>query len=491
LAVRDRLRAVPAPLAALLGTVALVGIAWALLLPPWQSPDENSHFGYAQLLAERFELPAKTGKPLFSTEQDLAQSRSNSDQTAQSLVTRPEWSEEAYDRWQAADRELPDSARGDGGGPNPASTNPPLYYLYETPAYLAASGGDIFARLYLMRLFSVVLLLVTAAAAWLLAGELFGPVRPLQLVAAAVAGLQPMVTFIGSSVTPDGLLFALWSIAFWLGVRILKRGLRGVEAVALFGVVGLAVTTKATSYALLPAALFVLAVGVMRLRRQAVPGTAAIAVTALLAFAVPAGGWLATARALDRPAVNQVATVPGKPAPTITSFSVRDLGSYLWQFYLPKLPFQNRYGGMPDLPVYDIWLKGGWGAFGWLEIEFPAPVYVVLAILTVAILAAAAAAVVRALPRIDWAVAVFLALAVLTLLAGLHWTEFRTLVGGSGPFNQGRYLLPLIPIAGAATAAAVSLLPARRRALGAGVAVGGLLVLQLFSLAIVTARFYA
>jgi 4-amino-4-deoxy-L-arabinose transferase-like glycosyltransferase len=482
---------VPLPLAALLATVAIVGVSWALLVPPFQSPDENSHFGYAQFLAERFELPGDPDRPIFSREQLLAQDRSNSDQTAAVPATKPEWSKQAYRRWQVAERALPRSARGDGGGPIPASTNPPLYYLYEAPAYLAASGGDIFDRLYLMRVWSVVLLLVATTAAWLLAGELFGRAWPLQLVAAAVAGLQPMVTFVGASVTPDGMLFALWSLAFWLGVRICKRGLRPVEAIALFAVTGLAVTTKATSYALLPATLVVLAAGVVRLPRAAAHTRAAIVVAALLAFAVPAGGWNATARALDRPAVNEVSAAPGKTLPTITSFNVRELGSYLWQFYLPRLPFQNRFGGMSNLPVWNIWLKGGWGRFGWLEIEFPAPVYVLLAIVTLAILAGAAAAVVRALPRIDWAIAAFFAVAVLTLFAGLHWTEFRTLVGGSGPFNQGRYLLPLISLAGAATAAALSLLPARRRALGTGVALGGLLVLQLFSLAIVGARFYA
>jgi 4-amino-4-deoxy-L-arabinose transferase-like glycosyltransferase len=482
---------VPAPLAALLAVVAIVGLAWALLLPPWQSPDENSHFGYAQTLAERFELPGKADRPLFSSEQLLAQDRSNSDQTAAVAATKPEWSSEAYDRWRAAERRLPDSARGDGGGPNPASTNPPLYYLYETPAYLAASGGDIFDRLYLMRIWSVALLLVTAVATWLLAGELFGPVRPLQLVAAAFAGLQPMVTFVSASVTPDGMLFALWSIAFWLGVRILKRGLRANEAIALFAVVGLAVVTKATSYALLPGALLVLAVGVARLQAGQLRTRLAIGAVALLGFALPAGAWFTTARALDRPAVNKVATVPGKPSPTLTNFNVRELGSYMWQFYLPKLPFQKRFGGMHELPVYNVWLKGGWAAFGWLEVEFPGPVYVLLALITILILAGTAVAVVRALPDVDWAIAAFFAIAALTLLAGLHWTEFRTLVGGAGPFNQGRYLLPLISLMGAATAAATTALPARRRALAAGLVVGGLFVLQVFSLAIVGGRFYA
>jgi hypothetical protein len=44
----------PHPLASLLVVVALVGAAWALFVPPFQVPDENSHFGYAQRLAESF-----------------------------------------------------------------------------------------------------------------------------------------------------------------------------------------------------------------------------------------------------------------------------------------------------------------------------------------------------------------------------------------------------------------------------------------------------
>jgi hypothetical protein len=80
---------------------------------------------------------------------------------------------------------------------------------------------------------------------------------------------------------------------------------------------------------------------------------------------------------------------------------------------------------------------------------------------------------------------------VLVLLAGLHWTEFRTLVSGTGPFNQGRYLLPLTPLFGLAAAATVGLLPERRRPLGAAALLGGMIALQLLSLSLVAGRFYA
>jgi 4-amino-4-deoxy-L-arabinose transferase-like glycosyltransferase len=482
---------IPIPLGALLAAVAMLGVCWALLLPAWQAPDENYHFGYAQLLAERFQLPGEANRPGLSTEQFLAQDWSNSDQTAAVPATKPEWSEQAYERWRADQQRLGDAAREDGTGPNPASTNPPLYYLYETPAYLAAKGGDIFDRLYLMRLWSVVLLLVTTCGAWLLAGELFGRERPLQLAAAGIAGLQPMVTFISSSVTPDALVLALWTLCFWLGVRILKRGLGAPEAVALMLVVGLGVVTKATSYALLPAALLVLTVGAVRLGREQRRLAVTLAALGLAAFVAPAGGWIATAHILDRPAVNQVGTAPGHPSPTLTTVNVRELGSYVWQFYLPKLPFQKRVDGMPDKPAYNVWLKGGWARFGWLEIGFPSVVYLLLSAFTLAVFAGAAVALGRAWRRIDWAVAAFFAVAAGALLAGLHWTEFRTLVGGTGPFNQGRYLLPLIGIMGAATAAAVSALPARWRMSAVAAVLGGLVVLQVFSLALIAGRFYA
>jgi len=471
--------------------VAVVGAAWALIVPPFQSPDENSHFGYAQEVAEKFELPGDADRKVFSTEAQLAHDRSNSEQAAALLESKPEWSRAAYQRWQDENARLPDSARSDGGGPNPATTNPPLYYLYAAPAYVVAKGGDLFDRLYLMRLWSALLLLVTATGAWLLAGELFNRNRPLQLVAAAFAGLQPMVSFLSASLTPDALLYALWSLALWLGVRILKRGLTLAQGTALLAIVALAIVTKASSYALLPASLLALGIGLLRLRRAGSPRVATIAVVALLALVVPVGGWLVTARALDRPAVNQVATNTGQQAPGLTSFNVRELGSYLWQFYLPRLSFQKQFGGMPDLPVYNVWLKTGWGAFGWLEVKFPPWVYVLLALFTVAALAGALAFVLRNRAQVDLAVVAFVALVVLTLLAGLHWTEFRTLVGGTGPFNQGRYLLPLVSLFGAAVAAALALVPERRRAPAIGLVLGGLFALQLFSLAIVAGRFYA
>ena len=482
------LGSVPAPLALLLCAVALVGACWALENPPGQAPDEPAHVGYAQEVAEDFDLPDESRGPTYSPEWELAMTRSNALQAAQVVLTRPEWSQLAERSWQRAADRLPPGNRADGGhadelrGPNPARANPPAYYLYSAVAYRAA-GGDFFDRLYAMRLWSVLLLLVSTAAAWLLIGELVGPRRDLQLAGAALVGLQPMAVFVSGSVNPDALLIASFALAMWLGVRVLRRGLTLPSGIALGAVTALAVVTKGTGYALLPGAALVVAVGAARLRTSRAGPIRAAAVA--LTFAVPVCAWLAIARALDRSPVNEV--------PSTAGASVQHVGliDYLWQFYLPKPPFLGPVPGISKLPAYDVWIKTGWGAFGWLEVRFPGPVYVVLAVLTVGLLAGGLWAAFRRRPRLDPWIAAFLALVVLCLLAGLHWIEWRQLNSQGIAFNQGRYLLPLIPVLGACAAGALGLLPARARAAAVGALMGGLFVLQLFALGINAARFYA
>jgi 4-amino-4-deoxy-L-arabinose transferase-like glycosyltransferase len=485
---------VPRPLTLLLVAVAVLGATWALLVPPGQAPDEPAHIGYVQVLAEDFRLPDEKPGLTFSREQELASAYSNVNQTAQVLLTKPEWSKLAEEDWRRADAKLPKSARGEGGhsgsaGPNPARANPPLYYLWESIPYLAASGGDFFDRLYAMRIWSVLLLLVTTAATWLLIGELTNRRRSLQLAGAAVVGMQPMAVFVSSSVNPDAALMACFALAFWLGARVLRRGLTARDGLALGAVTALAIVTKGTGYALVPAVALAVAVGAWRLLpdRRAAMLAAGLSGAAL---ALPVAVWLGLARSLDRAALNKVPGTGGggAAAPGLPHFGFLD---YLWQFYLPKLPFLNNVPAIPRLPVFDFWIKGGWAAFGWLEVRFPNWVYGLLAALTVGVLAGGLAMLLRRRRRDDLPLVAFFATAALALLAGLHWVEYRTILTEGVTFNQGRYLLPLLPLFGASVAATLALVPVRWRPQATGALIGGAVVLQAFSLAIVAARFYA
>jgi 4-amino-4-deoxy-L-arabinose transferase-like glycosyltransferase len=484
--VSNRVR-VPRPLAALLGTVLIVGVTWALLVPPWQSPDENSHFAYVQTVAEKLRLPDETG-PIFSTEQVVAADRSNADQTAAQPTVKPEWSRAAYTRWQREENRLGEKAEADGGGPIPSRSNPPLYYAYETPAYWAESGGDIFDRLYFMRLFSVLLLLVTVSATWLLVGELLGPSPLLQFVAAAVVGLEPMEVFISASVNPDAMLFATWALALWLGTRILKRGLTVGLGVGFFGVVAAAILVKGTSYALVPGAFVVLAVGAWRLRPRASIRTATIVSATALALAVPVGGWLVAAHLSNRPAINKV----GSSATGGASVNLRGFASYSWQYYnLPRFSFQMKFGPFPGLTPRQVWVDSTWASFGWLEVNFPRWVYYLLFALSALVgLVAVVALVSRKVSLGLWPI-IFLASSAISLVVGLQWVAYRSFVETDAPFLQGRYLLPVLPLCGISVAIVLSMLSVRSRSIFAGLIIGALFALQLFSLGLIAGRYYA
>jgi len=477
----------PTAAVALVLASLLLAVGWAFVTPPFQVPDENGHFAYLQSLVDGGRLPGDANRAMFSTEQGLAMDRSNSDQTAAQLATKMEWNRRAWDAWLQHDRVIGHDRRADGGGAVPSASNPPLYYLYASLGYRAASGGDLFARLLASRLVTALLLIVTVSAAWLLAGEALRGDRLLQLAAAGLVALAPMITFLSAGITPDAMLFAAWTVALWLGVRILRRGVNAPSAAGLLAAVGVAIVVKAASYALLPGVLFVLAVGLQRRRPLPWSRVAGIAAAAAAGLLATAGVWFAVARTLDRPAAAQVAGVS-----STAGTNVRELLSYVWQYYLPRVPGQTAFPTVAHtLPAYDIWFKGVWGTFGWTEVLFRNRVYIVLLALSLAVVAAAAVELWRTRATADKAVGVFLALVSLSLLAGLHWSEYHLIKSGAGNFNQGRYLLPLAGVAGVVLAVGIRRLAPRLRALAVAGVLGGLFALQLFALALSFTRFYA
>ncbi len=90
-----------------------------------------------------------------------------------------------------------------------------------------------------------------------------------------------------------------------------------------------------------------------------------------------------------------------------------------------------------------------------------------------------------------WGSAAFFLLALVTTVAGLHWTEYHQFVGGATSFIQGRYLLPLAGIGGLAVALALRQFTPRTRALLTAVWLAAVFALTLFSLGLSWERFYA
>jgi 4-amino-4-deoxy-L-arabinose transferase-like glycosyltransferase len=476
------LRRAPRPLLVLLAVAAVEAVAWSIVLPPLQGPDEISHVAYVQRLVESRSIPWQHGgakddsKPPYSTELTTGAATAGTFELDGNPAARPNDTAADEALWDQSQEGFGRAQRANGGFRS-AMKNPPAYYLYSGLVYTATSPLDLFDQLFLMRLANIPLLLAMVVFTWLLAGELLPRRRALQTLAAAVVALQPQLIQLTANVNPDVLLAATSTAGLYLSVVILQRGLSAPRVAGLVSLCVLAGFTHGRGLALVVPALLALALRLWKDRR---PDGRPVAVTA----GALALGAVASLAALVFVATNQ------SPSPT----EVRRLFSYVWQFYLPRLGFMSPPLGRQDYGIREVMTERFYGAFAQLEVHFPAGFYDALwvAMGVVAIGAFAALLVHRRAVAARWDVAVVLAGAVVGLLGLLHTVAFRSLLSNEAdPIIAGRYLLPVAALFGIAVALAVSLFPRRWGAAAGGAVVATLALVQVAALGITLERFYA
>jgi hypothetical protein len=469
---------VPSELIAIIAVAVLAAVAWICAMPPVQGPDEDSHVAYVQRVAETRSIPWKAINPPppdpglpYSTEFAYAQTFGLVTPSWGNPFARPGNTDADVRIWRSRDATLGPDAGADGGF-TPSMTYPPLYYVYETIPYAAASGGSMFDRIFAMRLGNLPALIAVVVFAWLIAGELFGGRRWLQTLATLAVALQPQLLHMTAVVNPDVFLAAIWTAALYVMTLIVRRGPTRGRLAWLGALTVASCLTQPRGLAIVAPAVVVL--GLIGLR-QARPGRSRRVAIAALGLAIVAG--LAT---LVYYALGGDLSVGG----------VRQFGSYVWQFYLPRLPFMDASISTYGIgEVFDRFV----GGFGMLEAGFPKGVLRGLktAALVVAILAVAGLIVRRRDLRRSLDVVLVYGAAALGYFALLHAAAYRSLLESTDPVITGRYLLPLIVLYGIAIAIAVAWLPRRWAPVAGGAAVSCVLLLQLGALGVLFARFYA
>jgi 4-amino-4-deoxy-L-arabinose transferase-like glycosyltransferase len=462
--------------------VAVVAaIGWICALPPVQGPDEDSHLAYAQRIAETRSIPWSVLSPPgpdpglpYSTELAYALTYGSVTPSWGNPFARPARTEADVRVWRAQDATLgPDS--GADGGFTPAMRNPPLYYAYEAVPYALASAGSLFDRVFLMRLANLPALVAVVVFTWLIAGELLGRRRVPQTLATAAVALQPQLLHMTAVVNPDVFLAALWTAALYVMTTLVKRGPTRGRFAWLVALAAASCLTQPRGLAILAPAAVV--VGVVVWRHAGIGrGRSRQAAIAVIALAV-----VAALVALTQYAVGG----------DLSSGRARQFGSYIWQFYLPRLPFMD-VSISPDYGIGQLFDRFV-GGFGMLEAAFPRGALRALKIVAVlvALLAVAGAIARRHDLRRRYQLVIVYGAAALGYLLLLHAVAFRTLLTSSDPVITGRYLLPLVSLYGVAVALAVSWVPRRWAPVAAGGAVSCLVLLQLAAMGVLFTRFYA
>jgi 4-amino-4-deoxy-L-arabinose transferase-like glycosyltransferase len=442
-----RVAALPRALWVCAAVAVLNAVAWAMITPVFQVPDEPVHIGYAQYIAETGSVPRDIS-PYFNPSDELERVFQGVPFT---VLGKPTWSS-ADDR--ALDRELErplDRVSEEGAGY--ASNNPPLYYALAALAYKAAGSGSLLDRIMAMRLLSALFAGLTVGFVFMFLRELLPRPPWVWTVGALVVALNPLFAFVAGGVTPDVLLYATAAATLWLVARGFRRGLTPGLGVALGLTLIVGVLTKSTMFAFVPGVALGVAIMVVRSWRERRGPALAGAAAATVAFAGPVGAWLvANTTLLERGSTTTSAGFGVTPEMSVHAFA-----SYAWGFYLPRLPGMQDWLPNVGYPVWDVYFQGLVGRFGWFEWGFPEWVSWVFLAAFAVLLALGARGLVASRHALRGRAGELLTYAVMAagLLALITVLAYRYLVITRVSFEQARYLLPLLGLYAALVAFAV------------------------------------
>jgi 4-amino-4-deoxy-L-arabinose transferase-like glycosyltransferase len=457
---------------------------WAVIVPPFQVPDEIDHAAYVQYVAEKGDLPRPSARP-SDYGPDLAHAAGGLPYTVEGKVN---WSA-ANSRGVREQLRRAGSTPGDVGVGGGSTNNPPLYYLLEAVPYKIASGSNYFNTLLAMRLMSALLAGITVLFSYLFIREVLPGTRWAWTVGALAVAFQPVFGFIGGGVNNDNLLYAAGAALLFVLARAFRRGLTPLLGLALGGTLLVGLMAKSGFLGVVPGVLLGLAFLIWRAesarRRAALLGAGA----ATLASAVPFAAWMV----VNQQVFDRVATTTSgfTAAPVEQAATVSGQLSYLWQFFLPRAPFM--YDHFTDYPLWDTYFQGFVGRFGWFQYQFPLWVHWLALGVVAVLLVLAAVALSRAhlfrtgrWPELLTYVVLLGGLALLVNVAAyrFHSTHFLS-------FEQTRYLFPLLGLWGLLVAVA-----ARGAGRRWGPVVGGVLVVlvmahSLAAMLLTLSRYYA
>jgi hypothetical protein len=466
--------------------IAFINAAcWAILSPPFQAPDEPAHFAYVQQLAVSHALPRNDGQ-LYSVEEeralaDLHQSHVQFRPGAQVISTG------AQERKLEHELGEPLSTKGTGNA-GTAANEPPLYYALETIPYELGSSGSLLDRLELMRLLSALFGGLTALFAFMFAREGLPAVPWAWTVGGLGVALAPLLGFMSGVVNPDALLCAVSAALFYLLARAFRRGLtyRLIAAICMTMTAG--VFTQLTFLGLVPGA----AVGLISVALRAPSssrrrGYSALALALLSCLALLYLLFSSTTDHRSLSVVSGLASAVGRKG------SVSGELSYIWQFYLPRLPGINDY--FPGIfTTRQIWFDGLVGLYGWAETVFPGWVdnlallpAALVGVLCLRALIAGRAALRRRI--LELLVYLTMGIGVLAVVGIASYDN--NVLGVLGPYSEPRYLLPMLALFGAVLA-----LAARGAGRRWGPVVGTAIVVlilahDVFSQLLVVSRYYS
>ena len=371
-------------LVTVLVTTALRGVLYAFTVPPWQHPDEPTHFEHVRLITDTGRLPT-----LDTVSLPLRR------EIAESMLR--------HDFWKGIPQPPLDDTSLTSVGYTPIGiytlSQPGLYYVLAAVWLRPWLSLSVETQLLVVRLFSVVLNLGVIAFAFLTALALFPERADIVLGVLGFILFQPMYTDIMAAVANDALVNVLMSAFFWQVAVIYSRGLTWrTGGLALALLVG-GVFSKTTALAVIAAVPFALALYPWPSKQERWVVTGVLILTGL-------------ALVLGILSLNQQGAAWSQPVVAVLRRYLRADIVGTWQNIISPESRARYY--QTAIVVFDSF----WAAFGWRHVLLSPGWYQALALATFAALAGLAWQSAHWIRRRGW-------------LEGDHWRARYVLFGFS------------------------------------------------------------
>ena len=224
------------------------GLMWLALIPLFDTPDEPVHFDYIQKIAENNKIffNKKDKNDIYQSEEvDLTVKYSGLIKGYHSGLDKIDFAAGEIGKNEGRINALPPPLRKTNTDISAISTQyPPLYYLLGSLPYKMFYTDSIITRVFAVRIFTLLLGLLTIFMVYKIAGLIFGGQKYIPAFIALLVSFNPMYTFISVSVNSDNLLTLLFTVFLYCYLKIFLTKYKPADVIALTVVLLLGFFTK-------------------------------------------------------------------------------------------------------------------------------------------------------------------------------------------------------------------------------------------------------
>ena len=217
----------------ILSVACVQGIAYLVVVPPWQHYDEPTHFEYAWLIANQGRFP-QPGDEVPALRREILNTLYATN-FFRSMPSPPLLTDNG-EVWLGV-TEL---------------GHPPLYYALVSLPLRVVRSLDILSQMYVARGVSLLLFVGTVAIAFGLMRELLPWPHPLRWIVPLALALIPTYIDVMTSVNNDAGAAFVGSLFLWGAVRLVRRGLNWRDLLWVTSTTACALFTKNTAAIMLP-----------------------------------------------------------------------------------------------------------------------------------------------------------------------------------------------------------------------------------------------